>query len=258
MFEFFSTVILGTGLMQGLSLEILSHVIVERPPQVLDFREVPQIEAVSFLLGDVESGQVIMAQGRDDPRAIASLTKLMTAVVALEHYPHNTRLAISPVAVAVEGTRVPLAQGDTLTLGDLIALAMVRSGNDAAWSIAEHMEGGVPAFVQEMNTKARDLGMYGTVYVNPTGLDDPAQVSTARDLFTLTRYIVRTHPELLTIAKQSELTVSGLLRTYHVQSTNALLGLDFLDVEGLKTGTTDMAGQSYIGMVKSPGGGAMY
>ncbi len=150
----------------------------------------PRVQARSFLAADVDSGIELFGSGETMVVPIASLTKLMTVVVAAEEYDLSSRIKVSQERYVT--TLVPRLQGKyEANLFSLLQLLMVESSNEAAEVIASHM--GREAFITKMNEKASALGMSDTVFTDPSGLDN-TNVSTAKDLLTLTRYISQRHP----------------------------------------------------------------
>jgi D-alanyl-D-alanine carboxypeptidase (penicillin-binding protein 5/6) len=136
---------------------------------------------------EAETGTVLAAKNADEKLPIASTTKIMTALLALERGKLDERITISEEAAYQEGSSMYTSPGETYTLEDLLYGLLLNSGNDAAWAIAEHISGSVPAFVAEMNQRARELGATNTHFTNPSGLPDPGHYSTARDLALITK-----------------------------------------------------------------------
>ena len=146
--------------------------------------------ARAAILMDGESGRVLYEYNADAPMLIASITKIMTAVVALEHGLLGDVYTVVPEDWA-EGSSMYLTAGESLTLEELLYGLMLSSGNDAALAVARCVSGSVEAFVEEMNAKAKELGMSNTSFANPNGLDDAAHYSTARDMAVLTAYALQ-------------------------------------------------------------------
>jgi len=148
----------------------------------------PQIAAASwYLVGD--DGSVLARSDADSARAIASITKLMTAVVVLEHANLSDVVRVSPLAAGVGESTVYLRAGEELTVEDLLRATLIPSANDAAEALALHVgRGSVDGFVELMNAKADELGLSDTTFENPHGLDERGHVSSARDATTLVRY----------------------------------------------------------------------
>lgn len=151
----------------------------------------PALRAEAAALIDVSSGRLLYEHRGDKKLPIASLTKIMTAVVAIEHGRLADEVRVGPAAVGVEGSSIYLQPGQTMSLNDLLYGLMLRSGNDAAVAVAEHVGGSVEGFVYLMNQKAEQLGLRGTRFRNPHGLDEEGHYSTANDLARLTAYALR-------------------------------------------------------------------
>lgn len=147
------------------------------------------VSARSAILIEQESGRVLYEKDAHKVSRIASITKIMTAVLAIESGKMNDMVKVSDKAVHAEGSSVYLKPGEKIKLEDLVYGLMLRSGNDAAVAIAEHVGGSVEGFAYLMNEKAREIGMEDTHFANPHGLDDHENhVSTAYDMAILTRY----------------------------------------------------------------------
>ena len=147
------------------------------------------VSARSAILMEQESGRVLFEKDAHKVSRIASITKIMTAILAIESGKLDEMVKVSDRAVRAEGSSVYLKPGEKIRLEDLVYGLMLRSGNDAAVAIAEHVGGSVDGFVFMMNEKAQQIGMTDTHFANPHGLDDHENhVSTAYDMALLTRY----------------------------------------------------------------------
>lgn len=220
-------------------------------------QQVPEVTGRAYVVGDVATGEVLLSHREGQMMPIASLTKVMTVVVALERFGPDTVVTVSEEAAETEGSSAGLLAGDRLTVRELVKASIIRSGNDAAVALADHAPGGWRTFVGWMNEKAASLELDGMHFANPMGFDAPGHYGTAEDLFQLSRYAVQTHPEIQEAAMMERTEVVGAARTYPVETTNALLGDTLLEVLGLKTGTTEGAGQSLITLVKTAEGREM-
>lgn len=142
------------------------------------------IVAHSFILMERSSGKVLLERNADELMFPASTTKILTALMALEYGNPDDTLEVSETALDLpdDSSRVPFKQGEVITLRDALYGLMLRSGNEAANAIAEHIAGDIPTFVEQMNATARMLGCENTHFVNPHGLHDVTHVTTARDL----------------------------------------------------------------------------
>ncbi|MDP3724233.1 MAG: serine hydrolase [bacterium] len=147
----------------------------------------------SYLMIDLDSGETIDGRDADKPRPIASLTKLMTALVAKDNTSPHDILTVPSLVEGIEPTIMGLSAGEKLTIEELLYGLLLPSGNDAAETLAYNL-GGRDAFVARMNDKAETLGMTQTHFRTPTGFDVPGQYSSARDLATLTQTILKEDP----------------------------------------------------------------
>ncbi|WP_256975552.1 D-alanyl-D-alanine carboxypeptidase family protein [Paenibacillus sp. MY03] len=154
---------------------------------------VPSIEtnAKASALIDVASGRILYSSNGDTPMRIASLTKIMTAIVAIEHGNLDDMVKTPKRAVGKEGSSIYLQLGEEMTLHNMLYGLMLRSGNDAATAIAEHVGGSEEGFVHLMNEKAAMLGLANSSYKNPHGLDEEGHYSSANDLAKLTAYAIK-------------------------------------------------------------------
>ncbi|USK32386.1 D-alanyl-D-alanine carboxypeptidase [Bacillus sp. F19] len=147
------------------------------------------VSARSAILIEQESGRVLFEKDAHTKRRIASITKIMTAILAIESGKMDEKATVSNRAIHAEGSAVYLQEGEKIKLEDLVYGLMLRSGNDAAVAIAEHVGGSVEGFVHLMNQKAAEIGMMNTEFANPHGLDDHENhYSSAYDMAILTRY----------------------------------------------------------------------
>lgn len=150
-------------------------------------RVFPSVSAKSAVLAEVGSGEVLFEKNADERLPMASTTKIMTALVALEHAAPETVVTVPREAVGVEGSSIYLFEGEQLTLEELLWALLLASANDAAAAIAWGVAGGVEPFAALMNEKAAALGLRDTHFVNPHGLDDPDHYTTARELAIIAR-----------------------------------------------------------------------
>ena len=189
-------------------------------------------------------GHVLYAEDPDSPWYPASLTKMMTAYLAFEAIRNhkatpNTRVFISPNARKQPPTRLGLAVGKDLPLGDALKALIMRSANDIAVAIAETLGGDEQSFVKTMNQKAAELGMLGTHFINPNGLPAEQQVTTARDMALLSQALLRDFPEHAPLYAETQATI--LNKKITIGTHNALL-TNFPGGDGIKTGFTCASG----------------
>ena len=191
---------------------------------------------------------VLAARAPDAARAPASITKLMTVLVALEHARLDELVTVTPQAAGVGESTVRLRPGERMSVRDLSIAALVPSANDAATALAVHVgRGSVSRFVALMNAKARALGLTSTHFANPHGLDQAGHVSSARDVTTLLAAALR-NPFIRTWSTRSTATIAG---GRALRSTDGLIGT--LPLVGAKTGHTDAAGWSQVAAVERRG-----
>lgn len=203
----------------------------------------PDLGAASGVLvtGD---GRVLWAREPDAERAMASTTKIMTAVVAVEHSPLDEPVTVTEKAIAVGESAARLRPGATYSLRTLLEATLVRSGNDASMAVAEHVGGSVEGFVSMMNEKARELGLEHTAFANPHGLDESGHYTTANDLATLARYAMA-NPDIRHIVGIKTLTIEGAKGPMEYENSNVLLGT-LEGATGVKTGWTSKAGYCLV------------
>lgn len=211
------------------------------------------LSASSAVILDLDSAQVLYSSGPGDIRAMASLTKLMTALIIVENHKLDEWVTVPPAVASATGSMLHLREGQQLTVGDLLSGLLVPSANDAAITLAVYHSGSVPAFVKLMNQRARELGLKDTGFVNPTGLDDFGQNSTARDLAWLTMYVLR-QPDIVERMglTQTTITTKGG-STYSLAHTHQLLKKEDTAITAGKTGTTDLAKECLISIVERGG-----
>ena len=191
---------------------------------------------------DAESGEVLFARHADSRRYPASLTKIMTLYLTFEALTEgkvklDDVLTISPRAASQPPSKLGLAAGQTITLDNAMKATAVRSANDMAMAIAEHVGGSQDRFAAQMTLKARELGMTQTRYVNPNGLPDARQITSARDLAILARAVMRDYPQYYRYFGLHDWAYEG--REY--RNTNGLLRTE-PGYDGMKTGYTNASG----------------
>ena len=197
------------------------------------------------ILIDARDGSVIVAKNSRQRRAIASTTKLMTALLALERAePDDVFRAPAYSALPVE-SKINLRAGERMRVDDLLEGLLLESANDAAVTIAEGVSGSRAKFVAAMNQHAGALGLRDTSYANPIGLDDPLNRSSARDLAALSRRLLRDERFASIVSRQSAVLESGARRRV-VRNRNDLVGR-VAGVDGVKTGHTRDAGYVLVG-----------
>ena len=210
----------------------------------------PDISAETAVVIDGRTGETLYAKRANKRHAIASTTKIVTALVARDGAGLDETFTASVYKPAPVESQLGLKHGEKLSLRDLLKALMLPSANDAAMTIAEGL-GSRPAFVDTMNAKAEELGLEGTSFANPIGLDDPDNYSTAHDLALAARQLLR-DPALAKIvdSPRARLTTGDKPRT--VTNRNRLVG-QYPWVTGVKTGHTRQAGYVLVGSATRAG-----
>ena len=201
---------------------------------------VDAVSAEKAIMVDGISGRVLYEKNPDQRSLIASTTKIMTALIICEQCNVLDRMRIPEEAVGIEGSSMYLREGEILTIQELLYGLMLSSGNDAAVALAIYCGGTVEGFVELMNDKARNLGLTGTHFENPNGLDSPGHYSTARDLAKLAVYAMENPVFSRTVSAKTITTGQRYLRNH-----NKLLW-QIEGAEGVKTGYTKAAGRSLV------------
>jgi serine-type D-Ala-D-Ala carboxypeptidase (penicillin-binding protein 5/6) len=183
----------------------------------------------------------------------ASLTKIMTALLAIESGKLHEVVKVTQAAAAEKGSRMKLRAGDEFLMKDLLAAALINSANDAAHAIAAHLAGDEKKFAAQMNRRAKTMGLKNTKYANSSGLDHPEHYSTAEDTAKLMGEALR-HPLFRELLKVDEMTVTTLdgSRTFQLRNTNKLIGA-YEGLVGGKTGFTAKAGPCLVIVAEKDG-----
>jgi D-alanyl-D-alanine carboxypeptidase len=207
----------------------------------------PIIEAKSALVIDLETNQELFNQNPTEKLPIASITKLMTALIILEEHPMEEIVTITKESTEITGSKIWLFQDEKISIRDLLYAILIHSANDAAHALAIHNGGSVDKFVEKMNQKAQSIGLQNTNFSNPIGFDDPENFSNAYDLSLLGRHSFRQEfiRQAATINEMTIISIDGKF-PHELKSTNLLLQNSNYSIKGLKTGSTDEAGQCLI------------
>ncbi|MDO5724953.1 MAG: D-alanyl-D-alanine carboxypeptidase family protein [Tissierellia bacterium] len=206
----------------------------------------------AYLLGDYSSGEILEGENIDEIIAIASTTKILSIYVVLDairagKLNYDDIVTITKESAILRGSSYDLKEGDRILVKDLIEAAIVVSGNDACHALAVKVSGTEDDFVKLMQEKLRDLEIYDADIINCTGLPnyniDKQNMMSTRSLFKLSRSFIMDYPEILLISSMKEIVNED--RDYKEKTTNPLLG-ELLEIDGLKTGYTGMAGRCLI------------
>lgn len=207
----------------------------------------PSLDAAAYALVNPATGETLAAKAPDRRLPMASTTKVMTALVALENAKLTDRYTVPAAADALEGSTGLLEAGETLNVRQLLTVLMVPSGNDAAYTLAQGVAGSQAAFVAMMNQTAQRLGLTETHYANPHGLDDPGHHSSVSDMVALGEEAMR-NPVFRGIVstRRARIPGPGGVGVRRYLSENELLDID-PEADGIKTGMTDGAGFALVG-----------
>lgn len=239
----------GTPDIRSLSLPIPSPA--PYPTNITGVYPGSEVSATGVVVLDANSGVFMYKRNADESLSPASTTKIMTALVSLDSYKLDDVVTVH--TVANDGQAMGLFSGEQMTVENLLYGALVYSGNDAAYALAEHYHGGVSAFVAAMNKKAKELHLMHSSFTNPVGYDDPNHKMTAEDLAQLARAALHSE-EIAKIVAIPEITVSDVTHTYFypLSNVNELLG-KIPGVAGIKTGWTEEAGENLVTLIERGG-----
>lgn len=204
------------------------------------------IQASAYVAVDLKSGKTLVQKNMKEQRSIGSITKLITALIILDENNINDVVKVPLAATTIEGSRIWLAEGEKITVRDLLSGMLIHSGNDAAYALAIYNAGSVENFLGKMNDKAKRLGLTQTHFANPAGLDRDGNFSTAEDIATLGTFAYRNAfiRSIVSIPSMTVASVNGQFK-HELKSTNELLAKD-PRIKGLKTGYTLEAGKSFV------------
>lgn len=259
----FVCIILGVGYVFLLQKRLIPPEVVRYPVALFPVDTIPvlvaspsakvtdlAVTAKSVYITDVQSGSVLYKKNELLQRSPASTTKLLTALVVLSEY-HLDDTIVVP-SLVFDGAKIGLKQGQVFTVEALLQAMLIQSANDAALTLARSYPQGEAVFIDRMNQMAEKIGMTNSHFTNAAGFDDPAQYSTAYDLSLLSREVMK-DDFLRAVVGTKELTIADTTQTFHypLVSTNQLL-FENAAVVGIKTGTTEQAGQVLITQYEYP------
>lgn len=204
------------------------------------------VSAASAVVIEAQTGKILYQKNAQEERPMASTTKIMTALLALEQEGLDEGFSVDENAIQVEGTSMGLKAGDTVTLRSLACGMLMASGNDAANCAAVRLAGDIPSFAQMMNERAKEIGMEHTNFVTPSGLDADGHYSTAYDMALLAREAIQ-NPDFLEICSQQKITTEYGNPPYKrtLSNHNRLLSM-YEGTIGVKTGFTKKAGRCLV------------
>jgi D-alanyl-D-alanine carboxypeptidase (penicillin-binding protein 5/6) len=214
---------------------------------------VPPVHAGAYLVENETTGEVLASSNAQAQRPIASITKLMTVLLALQHHRLTDVVTVDPRAAAVGESSADLEANERLTISDLVKAALIQSANDAADALALSISPSFPAFAVLMNAEAAKLGLRDTHYVRPDGLDAPGERSSAVDQTRLAQLLMRNTFVRRTVAEETATIAGGRVLHTWDDLLSRLPG-----VIGVKTGHTDAAGWCQVAALRGPGGITIY
>lgn len=219
-------------------------------PVVSDSATRPDLSATSYVVTDLDSGVILLSKNPHQQLKPASLTKIMTALVAMDYYPEDAILKVVNGQRAL-GNTIDLIQGDHLIARDLFYGLLVPSGNDAALTLAENYPGGYHAFVAKMNMRVAELGLTNTHFVDVSGVEEANHYTSAFDISQIARTALE-RPVFKTVVSTQKMTLNSLDgHNYPLVSTNILL--DKPGFYGVKTGWTPEAGECLVVLYEKDG-----
>ena len=209
-----------------------------------DTTQTPTINSRAYVVIDRKSNTILIGKNENQKKKMASTTKIMTALVVIEHSNLSNTVEISKKAANTGGSRLGLKTGDKITVSDLLYGLMMRSGNDAAVALAEHVAGSITDFANLMNEKAKFLGLSNTHFVTPHGLDEDEHYTTAYELAILSNYAMNNEIFAKIVGTTNyTITINGYPKS--LTNTNELLGV-LNGVYGIKTGFTNGANRCLV------------
>ena len=210
------------------------------------------VSAKSAALYDPASKSFLYTKNADMQLPMASTTKIMTALVAIENADLDKSVSISDDAIGTEGSSLYLKRGETMTMKDLLMGLMLRSANDAAAAIAYEISGSIEAFAEKMNEKATQIGALNTNFTNPHGLDDPSHYTTAKDLAIITAEALSNKTFLNIVSTKKHIIKNSDGEARLLTNHNKLLNL-YDGAIGVKTGFTKKSGRCLVGAAERDG-----
>ena len=230
--------------------------------ELYNLNNIPVLKSNEFFLDDltlsatsvyaIDLSSMTVLYEKDSQKSLypASTSKMMTALVALDTFSLEKELMVRQEAT-VSGNKLSLKEGDLISVKDLLAALLIFSANDSAYVLANNDDLGTNNFIKKMNEKALNLGLKQTHFVNPAGFDEDGQLSTARDLSIIARELLR-HEQLKQLVSTPYKQIVGQNWSYDLYNSNQLLG-QIQGVSGVKTGTTELAGEVLVTLIERDG-----
>ncbi len=220
--------------------------------QELNTSNQPIINGEAGFLADINTGNILYVKNPEEKLPIASLTKIMTAVVALEHKKLDERIYITKEAASIGENTMAITEGEVYTLEELLYGLLLNSGNDAAYAISIGVAGNTNRFVEWMNYKSEELGLTNSIFKDPSGLDDE-NVSTVADLVKLTRYAMKNPTFRKMVATPTYEIPNNQDHKYVYLENQTNLLTSYPGVAGVKTGFTEAAGLCLVTYASNSG-----
>ena len=205
----------------------------------------PGISAQNAIMIEANSGEILYEKNADDKAYPASITKILTALLAIENGDLDKKVKISQNASGVEGSSIYLEVGEKIPLRDLVYGLMLRSGNDAAIAISEEVGGSMDKFVAMMNKRVKELGAFNTHFANPNGLHDPDHYTTARDMALIAREAMKNEEFKKVAAAKTYVTDRGEGKYNYFYNKNKVV-YQYNGGTGIKIGYTKVAGRTLV------------
>lgn len=205
----------------------------------------PKVDAQGAVLIEQKTGRILFGKNENEPLPMASTTKIMTAILALENGNLNDIVKVSKNATKAPPVKMNIKENEEIKLNDLLHSLMLQSHNDSAVAIAEHIGGSVENFCNQMTLKAQQIGAKNTVFKTPNGLDAEGHQSTPYDMALITSYALN-NEQFVKIINTKQLTFKSNFSTYTVENKNRLLS-EYEGANGVKTGFTNKAGHCFVG-----------
>jgi D-alanyl-D-alanine carboxypeptidase (penicillin-binding protein 5/6) len=212
----------------------------------------PGISAQTAIMIEANSGEILYEKNAKEKAFPASITKIMTAMLAIEKGDLDKKVKVSQNAAGVEGSSIYLAPGEKITLRNLVYGLMLRSGNDAATAISEEIGGSTKNFVMMMNKKARELGASNTHFMNPSGLHDPEHYTTAEDMAKIASAAMKNDEFKKIVATKSWVTDRGEGKYNYFYNKNKVV-YQYNGGTGIKIGYTKAAGRTLVASSEKDG-----
>jgi len=211
------------------------------------------IDAVSYLVGEINSGKLLAKKNGDLHLFPASLSKLMTSVIVLDNFSLDEEIIISPYVISVEGEEGGLVVNEKIKVGDLLKVLLISSSNDAAIAFEEALEKRDGSFVGLMNQKAREFKLFNSAFFDASGLDRKGNFTSIEDLFKLSREIYKNYPYIGEITRKEEDIVYSIDKKiiHNLENTNILVG-QISNLWGGKTGSTPEAKDCLLTIYEFP------